>query len=259
MPLHTQINDRYSSDGQLAKLVSSIDETFSNSGELIFSNRRNTIKSFQTDSIGKIVVKRFNAPNLIQRIANIARKSSKAQRAYFNGLALEKAGISAPLSLAYAEEVNYGTIGYSYYFSTFTPDHAIEELFSLPTDMRLVDAYARLICKMHSNGIVHHDMNRFNVLYHKNDNGDYELSVIDINRLTVSSKPLEYKEYIQDIVKLTDRIDFVVPMAASYARLRGMDEYKFVYDATFSKMWNNWRWNLKKWRFGLCIKMLLRH
>lgn len=243
--IKVQINAAYNTQ-ELKDFVDTIDENFEK-GELIFRNRRNEIRSFVLPQTGEIVVKRFGNKNIFQRLSYSMRGTSKARKAFVNGMTLTECGIDTPTPIACAEEWSCKMIGRCYYVTTRTDAHPIEELFNGQIEPSLPKAYAELVYKMHTHGIVHHDMNRFNVLYTKDENG-YHLSVIDINRLRKrdDGKEATYEEYIDDFVRLTDRIDFYVDMAREYAKLKGIDEASFIFEATTSKITHNLRWVFKK-------------
>lgn len=244
--IKSQINSAYDTQ-ELRDFVGNIDERFEREGELIFKNKRNEIKSFVLPETGEVVVKRFGNKNIFQRLSYSMRGTSKARKAFDNGTVLIECGVETPIPIAYAEKWSCKMIGHCYYVTTRTDARPIEELFHGEIEPSLAKAYAELIFKMHTHGIVHHDMNRFNVLYTK-DSDRYHLSVIDINRMRkrADGKEADYDEYIDDFVRLTDRIDFYVDMAREYAKLRGIDEANFIFEATTSKITHNLRWVFKK-------------
>lgn len=246
-----KIKDKYADNTELKDLLTNIESRFDNEGETIFQNRRNTLKSFCIDGMGKIVIKRFKPKNIFQTIFYTLAGTSKAKKAYENGIELEKAKIGTPEAIAYAETRNGLTLKQCYVATSFTSDNAISDLIDKEIDHNLTRELGKMLAKMHENGIVHHDMNRTNILYQKTENG-YDLSLIDINRLK-KRKKVDFTEYSDDFVRLTDRMDWIVDIAYAYARERGMAPDAFVMRIANAKYEHN-RKEYRKRRFKSLFK-----
>lgn len=239
-----KIKEKYANNESLKDLLTNIETRFEREGEIIYSNKRNTLKSFFIDGIGKIVIKKFRARNIFQAIYYTLSGTSKAGKAYHNAIALEEANVNTPEAIAYAEIKGALLLSHCYVATTFTADKDISELIDKETDHQLVKALGRILAQMHEHGIVHHDMNRTNILYHRTTNG-YELSLIDINRMKISKKA-DFTEYSDDFVRLTDRMDWVLEIAYEYAKQRKMNADSFAMHIAHAKYMHNQRLERKK-------------
>ena len=163
---------------------------FNNSGTILY-DARNVIRKFRLDYDDiydvEIVVKRFHKPSFINRIVYKFFRKSKAERAYNNAVQLLKRGISTPESLAYIESYRNGLLDYCFYISGVDDAPPIKNLLLDPEkfDRKLADAFAGFVATLHNRGILHHDLNSTNVLYHQHSDGTYTFSLIDINRMKI--------------------------------------------------------------------------
>ena len=247
--LKTTISRKYSSLPNIKETINGFIANLNNSGEFLFENKRNTIKLFRMEETGlKLVVKRYSSKWIDRRLmAGI--KKSKAQKAFENGLLLERSGISTPSPVAYVEDRKGKQIVSCFYIYLYTEDVSIMPLIEQEKpDTDAVKALANIIAKLHENGIVHHDINLSNVLYHK-ENGKLVLSLIDINRMTHSNSEFTEKNmmlYIDDLVRFTGRLDIFLAVAYEYASIRGFNAEPFVRKLTIKKIRHDANWTRRK-------------
>lgn len=248
--LKTTISRKYSSIPDIKNTVNGCIANLNSSGEFLFENKRNTIKLFHMEKIGlDLVVKRYSNKWVDRRLIKAGLKKSKAQKAFENGLLLEKVNISTPSPVAYVEERNGKHLISCYYIYLYTEDVSITPLIEQATpDAEAVKALAAIIARLHENGIVHHDINLSNVLYH-NDNGKLEFSLIDINRMTHTGSGLKENDmnvYLDDLVRFTGRLDVFLAVAYEYARIRGFEAEPFVRKLTIKKIRHDANWTRRK-------------
>ena len=96
------INPTYA-NSLVSSFMDSLHTSFDHTGTVIFQNRRNIIKSFVLADGQVLVVKKFNYKGLLNACLRIFSKT-KAQKAFENGMTLEKAGIATPPPFAYSEQ-----------------------------------------------------------------------------------------------------------------------------------------------------------
>ena len=114
MSVKYQINEQYTAMQEVQDFVTHLPALFEAKGKQLFANGRNVLKGFEVVKghpvLGKVVVKRFHARNIFQTIAYSTFTTSKAQRAFYNGLKLLECGLSTPEPIAYVEERNGGIL-----------------------------------------------------------------------------------------------------------------------------------------------------
>ena len=230
-----RINPKYGSKSdRLAKCIAAIPANFNSEGIIIFSGR-NTIKKFKfhrhNDENGyasslKMIVKRYKRPNFFQKIAYTFFRATKAKKAFLNALELQRRGFSTPESIAYIETRRFGLIDYCFYICGEDYSHPIAERLNdqREFDKDMAREFARFAATLHEKGILHHDLNSTNVLYHEADDesiGKYSFSLIDNNRMKFykGEVPSE-KECMENLTRFTGRMDLFAFVAEEYCRCR---------------------------------------
>ena len=236
MSVKYQINEQYTAMQEVQDFVTHLPALFEAKGKQLFANGRNVLKVFEVVKghpvLGKVVVKRFHARNIFQTIAYSTFTTSKAQRAFYNGLKLLECGLSTPEPIAYAEERNGGMLRYCYYLTAFTEAKSVRTALDVDFNKPMAKSFAQFIAQLHQHGLVHHDLNFDNVLYQENQSTlnskpstlNYHISVIDINRLTIHpANQLTLADCKDDFVRWTDRKDLLKYVVEEYAKARGLD------------------------------------
>jgi len=211
----------------LSDWIKEVPSFFSTQGESLYK-ARNEIKIFDTD-FGKIVVKAFKIPHIINRFAYSFLRLSKAERSYIYSLEIIKRGFKTSQPIAYLELFKTGLLSESYYVSTYT-DYLLMRNFSFnkkltDEDVEILEAFAQFTAGLHEKEIYHKDYSNGNILYKKEgDNICFEL--IDLNRLKFKkvTEKMAYKAF--------HRLDFSIEMleivAREYALQRKMDVEKSI-------------------------------
>lgn len=249
MTIRTTINGSFENIPNIGSKITRLISQFESDGKIISQNNRNIIKVFTFNEIGEnIVIKQYRNNGILQKILSCF-KVSKAYRAFYNGLLLSKRGILTPTPIAFTEERKNGYLKASYYVCLYTKDNTIMPLIERQQpDKTAIKAFAQLLANLHENGIVHHDLNLSNVLYHTGREG-VVLSVIDINRLSyrTDEKPVtKENKYSDDLMRFTGRLDIFISIAYEYAKLRKIDIEPFVRRMTLKKINHDMNWTRKK-------------
>lgn len=254
IPMHSETNNQYSANKALQDFIAHLPQRFEAEGEVIFSGKRNIIKTFcieaEDEVLSNVVVKKFRARNIFQQLAYSTFWASKAKRAYHNGLRLVKMGEgSTPFPIAFVEDYGCGILHQCYYITDFTDAPSVrEQLETQPFNRPLAKAFAHFIARLHKNGLVHHDLNFSNVLYKEETKGDevhYNISVIDINRLT-SHENLTIDDCKDDFVRWTDDMQLFTFVMEEYAKARQLDIEIFKHQALMMKRQHNKDWARRK-------------
>lgn len=236
---------------EVQDFVTHLPARFGAEGELLFANGRNVLKVFVVKEghpvLGKVVVKRFRARNFFQTLAYSTFFSSKAKRAFRNGMALIRHGFDTPEPIAYAEERHHGLLRYCYYLTAFTEASSVRTELDVNFNRPLAKCFARFIAHLHQQGFVHHDLNFGNVLYKEVAKDCYEISVIDINRLTIGiPSQLTLKDCKDDFVRWTDRKDLLTYIVEEYAKERGLDVARTLNEVLRLKAVHDRNWHRRK-------------
>jgi tRNA A-37 threonylcarbamoyl transferase component Bud32 len=208
-----------------------IHETFDTYGKTLH-DERNVIKSYHlktTDNTSKeVIVKRYKRPNPFQRIVYSFFRKSKAERSFFNAQELRNRGVETPHEIAFIEQKKHLLLEYGYYISESIYDPPIEKELILPADFNknMAESFANYAVQLHAKGILHHDLNSTNVLYHEMENGDYTFSIIDINRMKIfaEKKYPPAKACLRSLTKFTTRMDLFEYVVRCYCNTRNLNE-----------------------------------
>lgn len=214
-------------------------------GQLLY-NGRNQIRQF--DWSGQlVVVKRFKRHDWFKRIIYTFFRKNKAKRAFENATLLREYGFETPREIGYLEDRRWGLITTVYYICEYTAANPIRPrlIDQEPFDQELATAYARFVAQLHEAGVLHRDLNPTNVLYHEH-NGNYQFSLIDINRMRFyEGEPVPKDACMENLTLfwwLTDVYRFVLD---EYARMRGWSE-EDIQTAVRVKQQHDRRWVRRK-------------
>ncbi len=204
----------------LAQLPSRMDQ-----GEgAVLHDGRNRVVAFEHEGV-RYVVKRFRRANLAQQVAYTFFRPSKARRAYAYAARLRALGIDTPREVAYMERQRCGLFTVGYFVSEeCTWPSAIDPLVRAEQfDKPLALAVAALLVQMHSQGVLHGDINLSNILYHPAASGSYAFALIDTNRSRFTQGWPSDEACLHNLTRLTHRRDLLQFIAQEYARRRGWD------------------------------------
>ena len=194
------------------------------SGCEIIYDKRNLVARFCHEG-ETFIVKRYKRANIAQQIAYTFFRSTKAQRAYVYADEFRRRNIATPTRVAYMEDYRWGLFTTGYFVSTEakgTESHLLlREVEQFSTD--LADAVARHILLLHSNGILHGDLNLSNFLCATKPDG-YHFTMIDINRSQFCKGFPTDQQCLHNMVRLTHRRDLYTYIVSSYAHLRGWNQ-----------------------------------
>jgi len=248
-----ELSGEYDSNRDLLDFIGRIDTEFDTEGRLLFAGRRNTLGEFCIAEghpvLGHVVVKRFNVHGPLASIVYGVFRRSKAQRAFRSALRLMEAGCSTPQPIGWIEVKSGMLLRRCYYICTYTEAQSVRTELEMGRNMELATSFAHFIARMHSHGIVHHDLNLSNVLYELDADGRYVVSVIDINRTTYTPPSrLSLRSCIDDFVRWTDDPELFEHVMRRYAEARNLDPEAFLAKAWGMKRWHDVWWKVKKWR-----------
>lgn len=210
---------------------------------VLVHNGRNQIKFFTMNDGTVLAIKHFHRPNIAQRIAYGYFTPSKAKKAYEFAHRFRTLDVDTPEEIAYIEIRNGGLLIDCYFISLqderpsiwdtlypngATPDTIVQNGIDVENyNYALIDAFADFLASIHEKGILHGDLNLGNILYDKDNEGQYRFSCIDINR-TKFKYPIPINTCLQNMVRITKPRIIYKHILYRYAHVRQWDEEKIL-------------------------------
>ena len=190
---------------------------------------RNELKVIEYRKL-KMVVKSFKMPNFINQIVYAYFRDSKAKKSYKNAIKLINLGINTPKPVGYIEFYKNFLFKDSFFIS-----EKLDYLFTIREPLRDLNFVDReLILKrfvvftynLHKKGIYHKDYSAGNILVFKNERGEYDFSLVDINRMEFKYINLELA--LDNFAKLWLDEANLYFIAKEYAKSSDIDEQKAI-------------------------------
>ena len=178
----------------------------------------------------RVNIKEFRVPHLLNRFIYSTFRKSKARRAFEHAVELHRLGITTPEPYAWIElRESFGLLGKSYFVSRqFDGWREIREAESrnLPDLDDVCLNLGKLLLKFHLLGIWMKDASPGNFLWRRNENGEIEFAVVDINRMAfgVSS----YDKLMSNFGRLFEQPENILKTARGYAIAANVDEHTVI-------------------------------
>ena len=228
------INPQYK---ELSKFIKSLPETFCEIGEVL-RNIRNEIRLIKTEGYN-LVVKSYQVPNIVNKIAYCGLRKSKAERAYEYAKLLLSKGIGSPVPIAYITEKKKGLFHKSYFVSLLSEcPYNYYDLFESVFDREkeILESIAGTTAKMHENNFFHQDYTGGNILF-DDKKSVIPIELIDLNRM--SFRKINLEAGCKNFSKLRATEEMLEIMAKAYAKTRGYNEEQCV--SLIKKYNTNWK------------------
>ena len=219
MKTKTVINPKYS---YLAQYINQVPDHFESLTEILYKDR-NVIKADEVSNV-KLVIKSFHRNYLSNRIRYTFFHSSKAKRAYDNGLELIKRGFLTPEPVALIERFEYGLLNKSFFICLRTDFTKLEFHFASGGEQLMKDL-AVYTFNLHKSGIYHLDYSNGNILC-KKEGDHYQFSLVDNNRMAFGK--FSYNRRLKNFRLLGLSQDNLTLVAREYALLENRDPEEAV-------------------------------
>jgi len=220
-----QVNPKFK---EIEDFIKDLPKNFDITGESIYAGR-NEIKIFDYKGY-KINVKSFKIPHFINKVAYAWLRGSKAKHSYQYALKMRRVGADTPEPIGYVEILKDGLFNRSYYVSIHHEyDFTIRDLigFEFEDKENILRQFARYTFqKLHKNRIHHLDYSRGNVLISRKEKGQYNFSVVDINRMKFEKMP--YLKGLKNFSQIWASEEELEVVAREYAKLNGKNEEEAV-------------------------------
>lgn len=209
----------------LRPFTEALPATFEHTGELLYQGR-NTLKAFDTPATGRVVVKRYGKPNLLNTYIYSFLRKGKARRAFEHAARLHALGIDTPEALAYVEcRDRRHIVRESYFVSRYTdylPLTYAAAAYPQPEAETVLKAFARFAATLHEKGVLHHDFNQNNILYRIMPDGTVRFQLIDTNRMSFVRRASRH-DCITNLRRLGCPAEPFLFIISHYAAARGWD------------------------------------
>ncbi|MDC1107144.1 lipopolysaccharide kinase InaA family protein [Prolixibacteraceae bacterium] len=198
--------------------LESLDTIFDAEGEVIYGGR-NTVSKFNVAG-QSFNVKSFKTPNFVNKFVYGNFRDSKAKRSYDYAHKLRELGVDSPEPVGYVEVYKNGLFFKSYYVSIqHTYDFTIREVLEYHVSNRedILNQFINYTYeKLHKNGVFHLDYSPGNILINVTEEGVYQFSLIDLNRMKFI--PIDYTKGLYNLRQFDADKDSLIMMGMAYAR-----------------------------------------
>lgn len=178
---------------------------------------RNTIAS-----IDGINIKEYARPGLVKAFIYGCLRTTKAARAYANAERLTSMGFTTAEPFGFIEIRNGKLLTRSYFISSQLEGYSdVRFLQHHPDRDEIIASMATLLAHLHDAGVYMKDFSPGNVLYRRDDSGELQWALIDINRMAFDCT--DSSLLMRNLAQILDLDDDVVRLAKAYASRRGLD------------------------------------
>ncbi len=192
----------------------------------IYRKGRNTVAAAMLEG-RKVVVKEFGHSDLFRGFIYGTIRRPKALRAYNNALRLLAEGFMTPAPIACAFEKRSGRLVRSWLITEMADGSLVKDLYIYPGLERqqreaLWKALSKYTYALHSARILPLDYNCENIFYKPAEDGGFEFSLVDINRMRFGC-PISFRQAMRSFEQLNVNA-WTFPWALPpYCRLSGYD------------------------------------
>jgi hypothetical protein len=163
-----------------------------------FCDNRNWVYLMDAGDGKKWVLKKFKRPTLANCIIYTWFRTNKAKRSFLYAYRLLQEGISTARPIAYIEINKNGFFHTGYYISEYLPYKRLDSMDIKGNEQAEKD-FMSFVEQLFEKGIVNYDLNPSNILIHRNDDGTYQFSLVDINRIRF--KVTDWRKHIHAFLK----------------------------------------------------------
>ncbi len=194
-------------------------------GAKLIYQARNKVYSY-TYGNEKLNIKAFHCPRFINAYAYGTLRKSKARRSFEFAVRLKKLGIGTPEPIAFIENFDSGKLRESYYICRQIEGENVRDWERRPDSEELISALAADLVKLHRAGVFHKDYTPGNILFTKDDRGQYRFYYIDLNRMQFDVTSTDV--LMQNFRAIHLDAEQTLRLARAYARSAGKDEKEIV-------------------------------
>lgn len=204
-------------------------ENYFAQNQTIIHKARNELKIINHNNTDT-VVKSFKIPNIINQVVYAYFRGSKAKKSYINGIKLAKLDVNTPDAIGYIEFYKLGLLQKSFFVSRHKAyDFLIREpLYDEKFNDRenIIKQFSNFTYQLHQKNVFHKDYSAGNTLVIDKGDGEYEFSIVDINRLEF--RDINISLAMQNFNKLWANESTLKIIAKEYAKISSLDETECI-------------------------------
>lgn len=199
----------------------------------VFFAYRNTVAWLPT-SHGRINVKSFRKPGVMNSLIYGTFRSSKAKRSFKFACRLKELGFKTPEPLAYVECKESGRLRNSYYISQHIDAEEVRYVRENKECDIILNALGKEIARLHKAGVWMHDFSPGNTMFVKNPDSidGYDFYYVDLNRISFNT--FSRKKLMKMFKTLIPGNEHLKIVTDSYAEAMGMNPDEVYDDAVKS-------------------------
>ena len=215
--------------------LETLPKTFDTIGQDIH-HARNVLKIIDVVDLGlkvnQVMVKRYHGLFWFQKIDYTYFRKPKCRKAFDNTAELRRRGFDAAEELACVEVWNHGLFQYAFFVSAVGEGLRLDSyVYQLQEQNRtdvvsaVIKEYARLVYRLHQQGVHYRDMNCGNALCRYDDEtGECHFCLVDTNRTCFyeEGKLLPMDVCMSDLILMNPRMGTVEYFIGEYLKLRGI-------------------------------------
>lgn len=205
-------------DGKILSVI----KDFKTKGIKIGPGIRNVVKIFDIDG-KKYNFKSFKQHNVVNRHVYKYYRKSKAKRSFEYAEMLLSKGFLTPEPVAWIENFDFWGLTSSYYVSLQLEESStlMEVIYdqNFPDREKIFRDYARLMFRLHENGIEFLDNAPGNFILKKQEN-IYRFYMVDLNRMSFH-EDMTLDQRLNNFARLTSDTEVIKTISDEYAKLAG--------------------------------------
>ena len=188
---------------EMTGFIRKLPEVFKKEG-FFLRKSRNQLKVIEVNNV-KLCIKKFGRPTLANIFIYSFFRKTKAERSFLFARKLLQYGIHTPQPIGYIEFKNkWAILKQSYYIciyeeSLFTMNFVFNN--TILNKEKVIKQFVDFaVDGLHANGVFHKDFNGANTMVSKDDKGNYQYSVVDLNRIKFNQK-MGHRKSIKHLTK----------------------------------------------------------
>lgn len=172
-----------------------------------------------TDGSEPLCIKSFGVPGAVKGLIYRTMRRPKAMRAFENATRLRELGFDTPEPVAAVCQLSAGRFGRSYYVCRYLEDWSdLRSAEKRPDFANLARSLAAYMNRLHAAGVFMKDFTQGNILFRPDGTGDFQFSLIDINRMEFDVR--DHRKLMANFGAVLDTAEGLAVLAREYAALQ---------------------------------------
>lgn len=233
--LRITIAEGLTGNEMFSRFLNELPDRFASIGREVHHGR-NILKIIDVEELGigmkEVMVKRYRGLFWFQKLDYTFFRKPKCRKAYDNTAELRRRGFDAAEELAVVEVWNHGLFQYAFFVTAVGKGLRLDSyVYKLQEQGRtdvvdlVIKEYARLVFRLHQQGVHYRDMNCGNTLCEYDDRtGECHFCLVDTNRTCFheEGKLLPMEVCMSDLILMNPKMGTVEYFIGEYLKQRGI-------------------------------------